>query len=120
MTAGVPGTGIGGLFYLTAALLLPLRGLVSRARGARVSWKAIAGKAALAAGVFLGIWLTGWLLGLFLAPAARTMEVAAGLRPVSLLRNENIVRWAALAGGFATLGLVLLAVQIARLLNRKR
>ena len=118
MTAGVPGTGIGGLFYLTAALLLPLRGIVRRIHGGRVSWRAIAGKAALAAGVFLGIWLTGWLLGMFLAPAARTIEAAAGLRPASVLRNENIVRWAALVGGFAMLGLVLSAVQIARLVNR--
>jgi hypothetical protein len=120
MTAGVPGTGIGGLFYLLAALFLPLRGIARRLRGGRVSWKAIAGKVALAAGIFLGIWVTGWLMGLLLGPAARSVELAAGVRPATLLRNENIVRWAALVGGLATLSLVLLGVQIARFLNRGR
>jgi hypothetical protein len=55
-----------------------------------------------------------------LAHGARSVELAAGVRPATLLRNENIVRWAALVGGLATLSLVLLGVQIARFLNRGR
>lgn len=120
MTAGVPGTGIGGLFYLLAALLLPLRGIVRRVRGVRVSWRAIAGKAGLAFGVFLGIWLTGWFLGLLVGPATETLRMAAGSVPLSITRRENIVRWAALVGGFATLAFVLLSVQIARFARRRR
>jgi len=119
MTAGVPGTGIGGLFYLLAALLLPFRGIVRLIRGGCVSWRAIAGKAGLAFGVFLGIWLTGWLLGLLVGPATGTLKASAGGVPLSLARRENIVRWAALVGGFVTLFLVLLTVQVARFARRR-
>lgn len=120
MTAGVPGTGIGGLFYLLAALLLPLRGIVRRVRGVRVSWRAIARNAGLAFGVFLGIWLTGWLLGLLVGPATATLKASARSLPVSITRRENIVRWAALVGGLATLSFVLFTVQIARFTRKRR
>jgi len=120
MTAGVPGTGIGGLFYLLAALLLPLRGIIRRIRGVHVSWRAIAGKASLAFSVFLGIWLTGWLLGLLLAPAVQNIKAMAGSVTLSITRRENIVRWAALVGGFVTLFFVLLSVQVARFAQRRR
>jgi MFS family permease len=120
MTAGVPGTGIGGLFYLLAALLLPLRGIVRRIRGRRVSWRAIARNAGLAFGVFLGIWLTGWLLGLLVGPATETLRVSARGVRMSITRRENIVRWAALVGGFVTLFFVLLTVQVARFTVKRR
>ena len=120
MTAGVPGTGIGGLFYLIAALLLPLRGVIRRILGKRVSWRGIAGKAGLAFGVFLGIWLTGWLLGLLIGPATEALKASAGRVPLSIARRENIVRWAALVGGFVTLFVVLLTVQIARFAHKRR
>jgi len=120
MTAGVPGTGIGGLFYLVAALLLPARGLIRRVRGARLSWLEIARTTGLALGVFLGIWATGWLLGLILGPAVRTVGAAAGAKTAVLARTENIVRGAALLAGFATLAAVLLFVQAARFLTRKK
>jgi hypothetical protein len=121
MTAGVPGTGIGGLYYVVAAIVLPLRGLVRRMRGFRVPWREVLGPAALGAGVLIGIWATGWLLGFLLAPAAETLEAAAGKTSVfGLGASENIVRWAALAAGFATLALVLLTVQILRFTAKRK
>ena len=117
MTAGIPGTGISWLFYLLAALLLPLRGIIRRIRGGRVSWRAIAGKAGLACGVFLGIWLAGWLLGILFVSAADSAKAAAGAVPLSIIWRGNIVRWAALVGAFMTLFFVLLTVQVARLVR---
>jgi hypothetical protein len=38
-TCGSISTGIGGLFYLLVALMLPVRGLIVRLRGGRVSWR---------------------------------------------------------------------------------
>src|SRR5512135_477069 len=118
MTAGVPGTGIGGLFYLVSALLLPVRGAIRRIHGAPVSWRGIIRPAGLAFGVLLGIWGTGWLLGLLIGPLAEPARLASQ-GGVELRRHyENLVRWGALLAGFATLAAVLLAVQIARLLVR--
>jgi hypothetical protein len=120
MIAGVPGAGIGGLFYLISALLLPLRGLWRRGRGESVSWRQILQSAALALGIFAGIWLTGWLLGFLLGPAPRAVGGLLGRKTALFGRHENILRGAALAIGLATLGLVLLSVQIARFFNRRK
>jgi len=119
MTAGVPGTGIGGLFYLVAALLLPLRGLILRMRGARVPWPTLFRQMRLAVGVFLGIWATGWLLGFVVGPIAGTARIAG--RAESVTRGfRSIVRWSALLAGLGALAVVLLSVEVARLVVRKR
>src|SRR2546425_12883876 len=98
MTAGVPGTGIGGLFYLVAALLLPLRGLMLRMRGARVPWTTLFRQMRLAVGVFLGIWATGWLLGFIVGPIAETARVAG--RGGGVARGvRGGVRWCGLVAG---------------------
>jgi len=120
VTAGVPGTGLGGLFYILAALLLPLRGAVRSVRRQIVDWDEVARLTGLAVGVFLGIWVTGWLLGWLVGPAARIFEAAAGVNAALRAKSDNILRWAAVAAGFVTLALVLLAVQVARLVGRKR
>jgi hypothetical protein len=111
MTAGLPGTGVGGLFYLVAALLLPLRGLVLRMRGTEVPWATLLRQLGLAVGVFVGIWATGWLLGFMVGPIAETAAVR---------RYQSVVRWGALLAGFGTLSVVLLLVQMARLVVRKQ
>lgn len=118
MTVGVPGTGIGGLFYLASALLLPVRGVIRRMRGAAVSWRGIIRPAGLGFGVLLGIWGTGWLLGLLVGPLAEPAGLASQGGAELRRHYENLVRWGALLAGFGTLAAVLLAVQIARLLVR--
>jgi len=120
MTAGVPGTGLGGLFYILGGLILPVRGVVRKLRGRSVSWGVIARLTGLALGVFLGIWLTGWLLGMLLGPLAQSVEARAGLSAQLRARSDNVLRWAALVGGMVTLTIVLLAVQVARFLTRER
>jgi len=119
MTVGIPGAGIGGLFYLIAALLLPFRSLIRRLSGIRVSWKETARQVGLALGIFLGIWATGWLLGRLVAPTLAA-SAASAARAMVPLRDANLVRWAALLAGFITLGAVLLATQAARFLVRRK
>jgi hypothetical protein len=119
MTAGVPGTGIGGLFYVTAALVLPLRGVVLKMRGVRVSWPTILRQLRLAIGVFAGIWAMGWLIGFMFGPVGTTQ--ATGKLDIPAHQHyQNVLRWAALFAGFATLAVVLLSVQLARLITRMR
>ena len=66
MVAGIPGAGIGGLFYLLAAFSLPLRLVRRWWRGERRppagdgSWRQVG----MALGIVAGIWLAGWMLGL--------------------------------------------------------
>jgi hypothetical protein len=63
MTAGLPGTGIGGLFYLVCALLMPFVTLVRAVRGRPV----LPGEAFRQAGTAVGILLSMWCAGLVLA-----------------------------------------------------
>ena len=111
MTVGIPGTGIGGLFYVVAGLIAPLRGSASKRAAAYV--------AALAIGVLVGIFATGWLLGFLLAPIAKS-PLIAGLPSYYRPGTENIVRWASMLASVVLLVSVLLSVQIARLMQRKR
>lgn len=119
MTAGVPGTGIGGLFYLIAALLLPLRGVTLKLRGEQVAWPMILRQSRMALLVFLGLWAMGWLIGFILGPVG-TAQAAAEAGIASPPQYQSILRWAALLTGMVTLAFVLLAVQFARLVARLR
>ena len=69
MTAGLPGTGIGGIFYLISALLMPIREIYLTCRGKsnRKRWKVVGLQMSLALGVIGGFWVTGWVLSRILA-----------------------------------------------------
>lgn len=114
MTAGLPGAGIGGLFYLVSALLMPVRelaGWVLRRRTPR--WGVALGQAALALGVIALIYLTGRALGMLIGvelPAARGgVAISAAADAPSAVKSATVVL------SIGTLALVLLAVQVARL-----
>lgn len=120
-SAGLPGTGIGGLFYLLAALFSPLRFVWRRAsdrRGAGTR-RDVVEVAAIALGVIGGIWFAGWLLGVVLAGHPGALS---GLSPRTLASGQaaNVLRVAALVAGIATLALVLGVVELARLVSRRR
>jgi tetratricopeptide (TPR) repeat protein len=81
MTVGLPGTGIGGMFYLLSTLAMSLRELYRLARGRRRRapglWRVVAVQTAIAGGIVAGIWLTGWLVGVGLS-AAKPIVTTAG------------------------------------------
>ncbi|HTL05673.1 MAG TPA: hypothetical protein VL241_07985 [Gemmatimonadales bacterium] len=117
MTAGIPGAGIGGLFYLINALLLQLRGLRRRARGEAVPWRALFRQAALAAGILAGIWLAGWGLGLWLGSGAGGAPSPLGAAAAA--RTARLLGAATQVVSCGTLAAVLLSVQLARLMVRR-
>ncbi len=114
MNIGIPGTGIGGLFYVVSALAAPLR------KPPQKQGSAVLRCWILALGVLAGIFVTGWLLGFLLGPEAnsQSMQPATVFSPS---HTTNVVRWAALFASVLLLAAVLQAVQIARvILNWKR
>lgn len=80
MTVGLPGAGIGGLFYLLAGLLMPVREgwLTITGRSSRARWRAVLHQFSIAGGIAGGTWASGWLLGGVLAWLARPGGAAAG------------------------------------------
>ena len=64
MNVGLPGTGIGGLFYLLMALFMPVAELFHTFRGRSTlhRWRLVLRQANLAAGILFGLAATGWLI----------------------------------------------------------
>jgi hypothetical protein len=66
MVAGLPGTGIGGLFYLALVLWMPLRELtlLLRGRSSLARWRSIAGLWTLVAAMVAMIVIQAWAIAL--------------------------------------------------------
>ena len=64
MVAGVPGAGIGGLYYILLAFLMPFReaGRLCMRKSDPGRWINVAWQTANAAGILGSIYATGWLL----------------------------------------------------------
>ena len=110
--AGLPGTGLGGLFYVLLALVMPVVELyrTARGRGSRERWRQAATQFALACGIVASVagTATAYLTlvgapspfglrgpGLVLAPV-----VLAALLLATLVVTLRV--WAGLAGPVAT------------------
>ena len=116
MTVGLPGVGIGGMFYLASALLMPFRSLVAMFTGRETRWPVALRQALIALATLAAVWATGWAIGWLIAafspaPIAGALPGATSGVPV-----RNVVRTAALLASIGTLTLVLAAVQTMRLL----
>jgi hypothetical protein len=94
MTAGLPGTGIGGLFYLVSALLMPFVTLFRAMRGRPVAPGEAFRQAATAIGILVAMWCTGLGLAMLhlddagaarLAELMRLMFVAPALLALAVL-----------------------------------
>ena len=117
MTVGLPGVGLGGIFYLVSALLMPVREAARLGRGGDGSrrWLVVR-QLAMAAAILVAMWATGWLLGCVIG----TTTPAGGAVPrgVSAITRGNVLRVSALALSLGTLAVVLTSVQGARLVVR--
>ncbi len=92
MTVGLPGTGIGGMFYLLSALAMPLSEVYRRVRGlASGGWRIVAGQLAIVGGVIVGMFLTGRLLGAALRATQHPARLALGSVPSNALRIAALV-----------------------------
>ena len=114
MTAGLPGAGIGGLFYLLGALLTPVWETVRALRddGSPRRWGLVLRHFLLATSILCGIWLTGWLIGLVLTSPSVVGQ--HGGAPVDPAYTQMIGRRMALFA-LTTLAVVLVAVEVLRL-----
>jgi hypothetical protein len=122
MAAGIPGVGIGGIFYLASALLMPVRELWLVARNVRGAgsaehWRVIARQWSIAAGILTAIWATGWALGKVLTSRIAVGDAAAGAAAAAAAHGVSL-RIGALILSFGTLAVVLALVQVARLVRR--
>jgi hypothetical protein len=109
VTAGLPGTGIGGLFYLISALLMPFREafLALAGRGSRARGQVALQQGGLAITILGAIWVTGIVLGLL--HIGKTLLHHATVAGIHVLYVTPIIV------AFVTLGGVLFTVEAARI-----
>lgn len=123
MFAGLPGIGVGTLFYVLTALWMPFRELAFLVRGESNwrRWRLIGTQFLFATGIIASIaaaerlvlwWVTDEAVG-SVGPAGWVHEHMGGYAPESILA-------APIAASFLLLGLVLVLVEIARLWIRNR
>jgi hypothetical protein len=122
MTAGLPGTGIGGIFYLLLAFIMPVHELylVCRGRSSWSRWRLIGVQLANASGIVGSLVLTGWLVQLGAGHLARAKTGMAGVaaRYVSVHRVEQVTSvspaWLTLAAlAMVVVGVIVLAAVLA-------
>lgn len=88
MNAGLPGTGIGGLFYILLALLMPLRELYLTARGrsSRERWRLVLQQLLIACGIVASLAATGWAVS-----RAFDTQAAVGLGGTSIFLAPALI-----------------------------
>lgn len=79
MIAGLPGTGISGLFYLLSAFWMPFAEIIRLLRGRerQSDWKLIFSQFALALGIFIILGATGVLLDYFISFSVNILGIFA-------------------------------------------
>ena len=107
MTAGVPGSGIGGFFYLISALLMPVQESVAicRKTSSRSSRQAVCRQVLNAIGVLLGVWLTGWFISRSITVVSSSIH-PRHTHAISIINKFNIFY------GMITLLAVFLFIQV--------
>lgn len=124
LNVGMPGVGLGGIFYLAGALAMPFVELARSVRArlggttrpaAERRWRLALTQASIALAV-LG---TGWLVGLAIA-RWRPTSVARASDGVATAASASPLRWSTLALGVALLIVVLGAVELLRLVVARR
>jgi hypothetical protein len=114
VTVGLPGAGIGGMFYLLAALLAPLWEAIRalRKNESPRQWQLVLRLFLLAGLILSGMWVTAWVIGVILTSPSIVRE-HVGV-PVDPAYPQVIARSMALFA-LTTLTVVLVAVEVLRL-----
>ena len=111
MTAGVPGAGIGTLFYLISALWMPFeeirRGVQGRSTPA--SRRTVLRQSSIALGMCASLWGVAWALSIAIAPLVHFLQAHGWISPAPGL--PRILSYWAFALSAATLVGIVVVVQ---------
>jgi hypothetical protein len=123
MTAGLPGVGIGGIFYLLCALFMPLIEIVNTLRG-RSSirrWRMVAQQFGTLCGIVGAFWGTGLALKALLRVLSAAVVSFSPHLSQAALRESNIFK---VQPFFLSLGVLAVVIGVLSItnyfLNRKK
>jgi hypothetical protein len=121
MVAGLPGTGVGGIFYLILAVAMPFVELFRTLKGKSSvrRWGFIALQLTLVVWIFVVIWAEIGCLNIFVPWCHRALADVFGWAPPAdsqaALFSTRAMSFASAFGGLITLGTVFVAVHMLRL-----
>lgn len=66
MNVGLPGTGIGGIFYLASTFLMVIVEIILTLKGKSdlVRWRFVLGQLGIGTGIIFGMFVAGWIIEL--------------------------------------------------------
>jgi hypothetical protein len=113
----MPGAGIGGIFYLLSAVLMPFRELYRtlRGRSSRARWLGVGRQVWLASMIGGSVWATGWFIGLLLAPRN---NAGTGGSSAEIARVSNVLGVGPLVAALVALASVVAIVEVVSLTRR--
>src|SRR5687767_6790732 len=126
-TCALPISGIGGMFYMVSAILMPFHAAHRTVRRRRdpglaaqppVQWRGVFRQFMIAVGIIAALWVTGWGLGAVLT--AQPSALGEMHSRVTGRSVTNVIKIGALFLSIGTLCVVLLTVQIGRLFVNRR
>ncbi len=120
MSVGLPGSGIGGVFYLMSAMWMPVHSAQRSARGKSARLPVVLRQTGMAVLIIGMLWGTGFVLDLVLAGAQSPGGLRAAIGKDADSGVPHILRVATFAMTFGTLALVLLTVQVLRFVLPRR
>lgn len=94
MNAGLPGFGLGGLFYLLSVILMVVLEAIKFFRGKKVQWKFLFSMVGITLGTLLAIFATYWCLNLISLKFVG--QSASGLMLEKIGKQAKPIVWSAL------------------------
>lgn len=119
MTAGLPGTGIGGIFYLLLACYMPISELFKTLRGETSlrRWSGVALQLSFVAGICLIMWTEIWLLNHVCLWIGEQFHIASLYNDGKLLfTSTGKMAYVSVMASFFSLALVVVAVSVLRII----
>ena len=107
MVAGLPGTGIGGIFYLVGVACMPIRETqrLLRGKSSRKRWALIVRQWGLSLGIMAGFWLMGYVLA---------AVIPAGVQAAGKAASHNVIKIRPFLVSLSVLLAVLSIVEVSR------
>ena len=114
--AGLPGTGLGGVFYALLVIWMAVREswLLSRSASCPKRWIKIGWFLSLLAGILLVLWFESWLLQQMLGPMPNLLRLDAKFAAQNFAINALVPALA--IAPFAILAAMIIMLRLARLL----
>jgi hypothetical protein len=121
MTVGLPGTGIGGIFYILLALLLPIREvwLTITGRSSPARWRRLVTPVFLSAGIMTVLVGESMLLLAAFRRLSQWFAPGSTVQRASTIALNGIAPWVA-ATPFVILGVLIAATPLLRLFVSRR